>query len=194
MKKIYAKMKQQITAIAIIGLCIIFLSLMWKAAHRNNPAVTVSPTPTPTPTTAETPYLTRLFPSGQKQWRITASSLEVNNKTNKGKIKKIVCELLNQNQVPYLKATARAGDLDMKDRSIDFEGAVRATGTHGESAKINKLFYDGTKNRFIGTQGIHVVKEASELFSDEMEIDPENKNIEARGRVMVIYRSKGKAF
>jgi LPS export ABC transporter protein LptC len=140
----------------------------------------------------QTPGVTRLFPGGKKQWKVGAKTLEVNNKTNKGRAEQVTWELMDEKQHPFIKATARAADIDMKTKSIEFIGPVTAKGKKDESARVNKLYFDGPKNRLYGSMGVRITKDKSVLTGRELEVDPENRVFEVRGNVKVIYRGEEK--
>jgi len=186
------KMNKSAPVIGGVLLLRLLLLLMWRAAHRPVGEGPATPAPSPSPTVVQTPHITRLFPGGKKQWKIGARSLEVNKKTNKGRAEHVTWELMDEKERAYVKAEAPAAEIDMKTKSVDFIGPVTARGKKDESARINKLYFDGPKNRFYGTKGVHIKKGESELTGSEMEIDPESRNFEIKGGVKVIYRSREK--
>jgi len=76
--------------------------------------------------------------------------------------------------------------VDMETMKVSFEGPVVARGMRGEVLNVQDLVWDGTARKFLGSQGVRMLRDGTVLTGKRLIASPDLRRLEVEGDVRVL--------
>jgi hypothetical protein len=74
----------------------------------------------------------------------------------------------------------------METMKVSFQGPVVARGARGEILNVQNLVWDGKVRKFLGNQGVRMLREGTILTGKRLVASPDLRRLEVEGDVRVL--------
>jgi LPS export ABC transporter protein LptC len=126
---------------------------------------------------------------GNKYWDLDASKIVYNESSGKADLYKVNCVFWDKIKQPSIKVSAPQGEADLEKQVLRFFNQVKAIANTGEILTGKEMWWNGLTKRLYGKGNIVITKGESILTADELELDPNNKEIQVKGNVKVLWKN-----
>jgi LPS export ABC transporter protein LptC len=182
-----AMTKHSFSLILLCGVSFFILKgCAWKSPGTAVPKPVVSASETPPTLQFKTTHL-ESKEKGKKYWDLEAKKITYNEDIGKAELTGVSCVFWDKAQQPSVKVSAPRGEADLNKQILQFYDKVKAVSPKGYTLEGDTMWWDGGKKRLYGKGGIVISKNKSRLSGEELEFDPQGKEIEVKGNVKVLW-------
>ncbi len=114
-----------------------------------------------------------------------AERIEYDDARKTARVGVLTWTLMDASEKTLVQVEGRGARVDLESQKVFFEGPVVARGARGEVLDVANLVWDGKARRFLGTEGIRMVREGSVLTGKKMVASPDLRRLEVEGDVRV---------
>lgn len=156
------------------------------AASPSPQVASVVPSPAASPT-APPRVLERstLRARGQNPWTLEAQRIEYDEARKSARVGVLSWTLMDSDGRTLVQVEGQGARVELEGQKVFFEGPVVARGARGEVLDVRNLVWDGQARRFLGSEGIRLVRAGSVLTGRKMVASPDLRRLEVEGDVQV---------
>lgn len=186
---------------------LLVLSLFWAlgcSAPGAPPHAPASPAATPsiqvTPLVSPSPALppevgapnrrilesSTLRSRGENPWKLDAERVEYEEVGKTARVGVLVWTLMDAEGAELVKVEGNGALVDMETMKVSFQGPVVARGARGEILNVQNLVWDGKVRKFLGNQGVRMLREGTILTGKRLVASPDLRRLEVEGDVRVL--------
>lgn len=122
---------------------------------------------------------------GQNPWTLDAERVEYDDTRKSARVGVLTWTLMDSDHQTLVQVEGQGARVDLDGQKVFFEGPVVARGARGEVLDVKSLVWDGQARRFLGSEGIRLVREGSVLTGRRMIASPDLRRLEVEGDVQV---------
>lgn len=152
------------------------------------PPVSPSPQPTPEVGASERRILesSTLRARGENPWKLDAERIEYEEVGRTARVGVLTWTLMDAEGAELVTVEGNGALVDMEAMKVSFQGPVVARGARGEVLNVQNLVWDGKVRKFLGSQGVRMLREGTILTGKRLVASPDLRRLEVEGDVRVL--------
>ncbi len=178
--------------VTVIGL-LLYFGCSGRKDNKNKEIKPVIASPSPSPEAAEKKPIvfkgsTLLSRDGKKKdWFLEAKGVNYNREKEQAEAEVVRVKFFNPDNTEVLTVSAKGALVNLKVKSIKFNGEVEALSSKGEKLTAKNLRWDNKKKLLIGREYVKITRKNAVMTATNLEADPELKKVVLSGNVKVNY-------
>jgi len=153
-------------------------------------AAPLAPSPAPTPEVGAPSRrileTSTLRSRGENPWKLDAERIEYEEVGRTARVGVLTWTLMDSQGAELVTVEGNGAVVDMETMKVSFEGPVVARGMRGEVLNVQDLVWDGTARKFLGSQGVRMLRDGTVLTGKRLIASPDLRRLEVEGDVRVL--------
>lgn len=125
---------------------------------------------------------------GKNPWRLDAERIQYDDSRRTARVGKLTWTLQDGHGKDLVRVEGNGARVDVEAEKVSFEGPVMAYGPRGEVLDVTNLLWDGKARRFLGKEGVRLLRDGTVLTGLRLDASPDLKQIEVEGKVRVVLK------
>lgn len=123
---------------------------------------------------------------GENPWELVTSQVQYDDVKKSARVGTLTWTLMDAGGKVLVRVEGQGADVDLEGQKVAFTGPVVARGARGEVLKVRKLLWDGKARKFLGSEGVRMLRQGSILTGRRMVASPDLRRMEVEGDVRVL--------